>query len=97
MEHGGRRAGAGRPIGTKNKATSLECSSITELAKNFGEKALRTLLDIAENSESDSARVSAAVALLNRGYGRPRLSAESSESMESRPTVIQLIGVSPGQ
>lgn len=97
MEHGGKRAGAGRPIGAKNKATNLECSSITELAKNFGERALRTLLDIAENSESDSARVSAAVALLNRGYGRPRLSAESSESMESRPTVIQLIGVSPGQ
>jgi len=97
MDHGGKRAGAGRPIGAKNKATNLECSSITELAKNFGERALRTLLDIAENSESDSARVSAAVALLNRGYGRPRLASESGENREFRPTVIQLIGVSPDQ
>jgi len=95
MEHGGKRAGAGRPLGARNKATTTEYSGITKMAKNFGERAIKALLDIAENSESDSARVSAAVALLNRGYGRPRLASEASEVLESRPTVIQIVGVSP--
>jgi hypothetical protein len=97
MDHGGKRAGAGRPVGAKNKASNTEYFGITEMAKNFGERAIKALLDIAENSESDSARVSAAVALLNRGYGRPRQASESSENMVSRPTVIQLVGVRPDQ
>lgn len=97
MDHGGKRAGAGRPFGAKNKASNTEHSGITELAKSFGKRAITVLLDVAENSESDSARVSAAVALLNRGYGRPRLASEASENLESRPTVIQLVGVSTDQ
>ena len=31
MDHGGKRAGAGRPLGAKNKASNTEYSGITEM------------------------------------------------------------------
>lgn len=46
--------------------------SLTELAREHTESAVRTLVGIMENGEaSPSARVSAASALLDRGYGKP--------------------------
>lgn len=44
---------------------------IKELAKEKTELALNTLAYICESGESESARVSAAEALLNRGWGKP--------------------------
>jgi hypothetical protein len=40
--------------------------------------ALQTLLDIAQHGESEPARVTAANALLDRGYGKPRQAVEHS-------------------
>lgn len=44
---------------------------IKELAKQKTELALNTLAHICAKGESESARVSAAVALLDRGWGKP--------------------------
>ncbi len=71
---GGARPRAGRPKGRKNAAT-LE---IEAAAKAFAGNALEALNFIAQKSKSDSARVAAAVALLDRGYGRPRQALEHS-------------------
>lgn len=65
---GGKRPGAGRPKGAKNKRT-LE---IEAAAKEFAPVALQALAEIAQSSESDSARVAASSALLDRAYGKPR-------------------------
>ena len=44
---------------------------IRECARRYGPRALAILFKVAEKSKSDSARVSAANSLLERGYGRP--------------------------
>lgn len=44
---------------------------IQELARQHTPLALQTLADICANGEVESARVSAAIALLDRGWGKP--------------------------
>jgi hypothetical protein len=64
---GGSRGGAGRKPGSPNKINR----KIKELAAQYDELALATLAEIARESESASARVSASVALLDRAHGKP--------------------------
>lgn len=64
---GGKRLGAGRPKGAANKATA----SVRALAQKYGPAAIKTLSEIMENSESDTARITAAKELLDRAYGKP--------------------------
>jgi hypothetical protein len=71
---GGRRAGAGRPKGRKD-AKTLE---IEAAAKKHAGDALAALAFIAKHGESERARVAAATALLDRGYGKPRQAVEHS-------------------
>lgn len=71
-KRGGARPGAGRPKGRKSSKT-LE---IEAKAKLYAGDALQALVDVAQNSENDSARVSAAQAILDRGYGKPRQALE---------------------
>ncbi|MCB1609287.1 MAG: hypothetical protein KDI71_20175 [Xanthomonadales bacterium] len=71
-KHGGARPGGGRPKGSPNKATKIAKRTITELAQSHGPTALSVLVEIATTGESQSARVPAANALLDRGYGRVR-------------------------
>lgn len=44
---------------------------VIELARSFAPEALKTLREIAATGSSESARVAAANALLDRGFGRP--------------------------
>ena len=67
MARGGKREGAGRPAGAVNKATD----DIKALARQYTAEALEALVAVVRESESDAARVSAANALLDRGYGKP--------------------------
>jgi hypothetical protein len=73
---GGARPGAGRPKGVVNRATVAQKGTLEELARTHTEVALGVLVQVAQASESDSARVSAAMALLDRGYGKPRQAVE---------------------
>ena len=65
---GGRREGAGRPLGSPNRLTR----PLKELASEYGPDALKTLVQIMNEGESEQARIAAAKELLDRGYGRPR-------------------------
>jgi hypothetical protein len=71
-KHGGKRPGAGRRVGTKI-AKTLE---IEAAAKKYAGDALQVLFEVATKGTSEPARVSAAVALLDRGYGKPRQAVE---------------------
>ncbi len=71
-QRGGKRAGAGRPSGRKNKATVEQKLTLEELARSHTETALTVLLQVAQHGQSEAARVSAANSILDRGYGKPR-------------------------
>jgi hypothetical protein len=45
---------------------------IKSLARGYTRTAIKTLGGISENGESEAARVAAAVALLDRGWGKPQ-------------------------
>ena len=64
---------------------------LSELAKTYTEEALETLVDVARNGRTDTARVSAANALLDRAYGKPA-TREEREIMDLSPVVIELTG-----
>ncbi len=67
-QHGGKRAGAGRKVG----AVSQVKRDLSDMAKDHAEAALGTLARImVDEGQPGSARVSAANALLDRGYGKP--------------------------
>lgn len=70
-KRGGKRPGAGRPAGAQSRATRAMKASFSEVARTHAPEALRTLVQIAKKGESDSARVSAANAILDRAYGKP--------------------------
>ena len=88
--HGGKREGAGRPTGSKNRSTPDQSERITELAKTHCELALQVLADVALKGKTDSARVSAANALLDRAYGRPT-PLQRVEMPDLAPQVIELV------
>lgn len=73
---GGYRPGSGRKPGKVSAAKK----AISEEAKQHAEAALKALVDIAVNGTNEGARVSAANALLDRGYGRPTQSLDHTSS-----------------
>lgn len=63
---------SGNP-GGRAKVTMADGKTLTDLAREHTPKAVQALVDVLEGTEtSDAARVSAATALLDRGWGRPR-------------------------
>lgn len=71
MGVGGKRPGAGRKKGSLGKATIQQRGTLEEIARTYTQDALDVLVQVARESQSDAARVSAANALLDRGYGKP--------------------------
>ena len=73
--HGGRRRGAGRPPGSRNKETLAReerAKTLSALARENTDHALAALVEVAEDTSAPAAaRVQAAKALLDRGWGRP--------------------------
>jgi hypothetical protein len=62
----GKKTG-GRVKGTPNRLTLC----LRELAREHTDTALGVLVQVAKSGESESARVAAANAILDRGYGKP--------------------------
>jgi hypothetical protein len=79
MPRGGPRSGAGRPAGSENRDTAAARQALSELASGHVEAALSALADIAASGQSEAARVTAACAILDRVYGRPRSAPVSAE------------------
>lgn len=78
MARGGKREGAGRPVGRQNKLTA----DVKELAQSFGEEAIVALVDIARDGDAPPAsRVAAIKELLDRGYGKAKQAVEHSGAM----------------
>ena len=84
MPRGGARPGAGRPAGSENRDTAAARRALSELTAGHIEVALGALADIAASGQSEAARVSAACAILDRCYGRPR-SAPLSAQLRGLP------------
>ena len=91
MARGGRREGAGRKKGTKDRkprsspiiiANAQEKRELREAAREYTERALKTLAAICSEGQSEAARVSAACALLDRGYGKPTQQVETGSPGE---------------
>ena len=74
MARGGARPGAGRKRGKVGAAKR----ALAGMAREHAEAALSTLVEIATGDGAASARVSAAVAILDRAYGRPPQALEHS-------------------
>jgi hypothetical protein len=71
--NGGSRPGAGRPKGSVSEAKKLELvtkAMIKEMALQHATKAINALVEIVEDG-AHSQRVSASIALLDRGLGKP--------------------------
>lgn len=66
-QHGGKRAGAGRKPGAVSKAKR----ALAEKAKDHADAALATLVRLMDEGETDSVKLQAANAILDRGYGKP--------------------------
>lgn len=75
-KRGGKRPGAGRPKGAVDRATIEQKATLEELARSHTDLAMNTLAAVARGSESDAARVTAASAILDRGYGKARQAIE---------------------
>ena len=91
MARGGKREGAGRPMGSRSAATRQEQDRISDLAKQHSDTALKALTSIAENGVSEAARVSAANSLLDRAYGKPVQAMEHSGPGEGPiETVVEM-------
>ena len=87
---GGKRPGAGRPKGSRSAATVQQQATISDLAKQHCPDALKALLEIVQGGESESARVSAANSILDRGYGKPVQALDHSStdgSMTPKPVI----------
>ena len=81
--------GLAGPGGSLNKTTLEQSHRLSELAKTYTEDALMALVDVARNGRSDAARVSAANALLDRGYWKPAVKGEI-EAIDLPPMVLQI-------
>lgn len=83
MARGGKRDGAGRKPGSISQTTASKRRTLSELAKAHSAVALKALVDVAKGGVSESARVAAANALLDRAYGKPSQSVQHSGAIGS--------------
>lgn len=66
--HGGKRPGAGRPLGSQNVLTR----PLKEAAAEHSEACLNVLVELRDHGLSEQVRLAAAMAILDRAHGRPR-------------------------
>jgi hypothetical protein len=85
---GGRRPGAGRPLGSPNKLTR----PLKELAALHTEDCIAVLVQLRDHAEAEQVRLAAANALLDRGHGRPR---QEIEWNDEGPVTIIIQGSTP--
>ena len=76
------------PDPTPKKTLPLDLKS---LARAYTETSIRQLAGIAENSESDGARVAAAGILLDRGWGKAAQTHTGEDGGDIRVTIRQII------
>lgn len=77
MASGGKREGAGRPKGQRNKLTA----DVKVIAQSYGEEAIDLLAEIMRDQKAPhAARVAATKEILDRGYGKAHQSLDHTSS-----------------
>ena len=81
-----KRRGPGKPFQKGQSGNPggrpREIAEVKELARAHSEAAIEALVDVMQNSNSPAARVSAATAILDRGFGKPTQAIEQSVADE---------------
>jgi hypothetical protein len=88
MARGGTRLGAGRKKGIVSEAKR----ELAEMAKEHAEAALLTLVEIATGGGAESARVSAATAILDRAYGKPSQAVDLADNSVGQHIIVSWKG-----
>jgi hypothetical protein len=94
---GGKRPGAGRKKGSENRATVAQKTTVSHLARQHTDVAMKALRDICEKGISESARVAAANSLLDRGYGKPTQAHEHTGKDGGPISTVDLTHATPEQ
>ncbi len=69
------------------RKTSDAKRDLAGLAQGHAQAAIDALVDIAQSGNSEAARISAAVALLDRAYGRPAQAADGADDDKTAPAL----------
>lgn len=87
------RKGGGRPKGVPNKTTV----ALKDAARQYTTEALEALVKVLREGESESARIQAANAILDRGYGKPSTILAGDEDGGAIRAIheIRIVGVEP--
>lgn len=67
----GGRENTGRPRGRPKGAVGKKKLALAEIAREHAPEAIKTLVRIMKEGETDSVRLSAANSILDRGFGKP--------------------------
>ena len=65
-------------------------NSITKLARSYSKEAIETLVDLMRNGTCERIRGTAAIALLDRGWGKPKI-VEPDNNSENFASVLALV------
>jgi hypothetical protein len=76
------------PDGTPRKRLPTDLKS---LARSYTKACVETLSGVATNGESEAAKVSAAIALLDRGWGRPNQPHDAKVEGELRIVIRKML------
>ena len=93
--HGGARPGAGKPKGSRNRATVAQKATFAELAKALAPEALQTLADVMRNSESDNARVAASNSIIERAYGKVQVQEPDDQDAKAQSLNVTVNAAAP--
>lgn len=93
MAKGGKREGAGRPKGAVAKVTA----DIRDAAQEYSDQALKVLVHVAVNGQSEAAQVAAANAILDRAHGKPKQSVDMKGDIKATITAVEWRIVRPEQ
>ena len=64
---------------------------VAELSRSFTIEELETLVDLMRNGKDERVRGTAAQALLDRGWGKPRVEVVTNEQPDSYITALQAV------
>lgn len=85
---------SGNPTG-RARVTLANGMTLREMAREHTEVALQALIDVASGAESsDSAKVAASIALLDRGWGKPTQPVGGDDESPAIRTALDLSGFS---
>lgn len=64
---------------------------VAELARSYSAEAIETLVDLMRNAKEDRVRGTSAQALLDRGWGKPKVEVSTSEKPEGYLAALQAV------